>query len=70
MHNVTMKNDASIAASLVRVSGVNQMIVLPVIDNAVLKAVLALVLVTKADGVVVVTCHILGVLRVGACVPH
>ena len=36
-----LKHDASIAASLARVSGMNQIIVLPVIDNAVLKAVLA-----------------------------
>ena len=36
-----LKHDASIAASLARVSGLNQIVVLPVIDNAVLKAVLA-----------------------------
>jgi len=36
-----LKHDESIAASLARVSGMNQIIVLPVIDNAVLKAVLA-----------------------------
>ena len=36
-----LKHDGSIAASLARVSGMNQIIVLPVIDNAVLKAVLA-----------------------------
>ena len=37
-----LKHYASIAASLARISGVNQLIVLPVIDNAVLKAVLEL----------------------------
>jgi len=36
-----LKHYASVAASLARISGVNQLIVLPVIDNAVLKAVLA-----------------------------
>ncbi len=36
-----VRHDTSIAASLARVIGMNQIIVLPVIDNAVLKAVLA-----------------------------
>jgi len=36
-----VRHDTLIAASLARVFGMNQIIVLPVIDNAVLKAVLA-----------------------------
>jgi len=36
-----LKHDTSIAASLARSSGMNQIIVLPVIENALLKAVLA-----------------------------
>ncbi len=36
-----LKHDESIAASLARASGMNQIIVLPVIENAMLKAVLA-----------------------------
>lgn len=36
-----LKHDESIAASLARASGMNQMVALPVIENALLKAVLA-----------------------------
>jgi hypothetical protein len=39
--NENLKHDESIAASLARLSGMNQIIVLPVIENALLKAVLA-----------------------------
>jgi hypothetical protein len=39
--NENLKHDESIAASLARSSGMNQIIVLPVIENAQLKAVLA-----------------------------
>jgi hypothetical protein len=39
--NENLKHDESIAASLARASGMNQIIVLPVIENALLKAVLA-----------------------------
>ncbi|MFB9263876.1 GAF domain-containing protein [Bradyrhizobium erythrophlei] len=39
--NEHLKQDESIAASLARTSGMNQVVVLPVIENALLKAVLA-----------------------------
>jgi hypothetical protein len=39
--NENLRHDESIAASLARSSGMNQIIVLPVIENALLKAVLA-----------------------------
>jgi hypothetical protein len=39
--NEDLKHDGSVAASLARASGMNQIVVLPVIENAMLKAVLA-----------------------------
>jgi hypothetical protein len=39
--NEDLMHDTSIAASLARVSGMKQIVVLPVIENALLKAVLA-----------------------------
>jgi hypothetical protein len=39
--NEDLKLDESVAASLARASGMNQIVVLPVIENAMLKAVLA-----------------------------
>jgi hypothetical protein len=39
--NEHLKVDGSIAAQLARAAGMNQIVVLPVIENALLKAVLA-----------------------------